>query len=163
MTLKEALVGKSLGRTLVRGLSLAVLLLLGSQFLLTPVRAHGISMVPTYAEGQLLWANRLAYRFGRPVHRGDIVAITLKSGEAVLVKRIVGLPGERIRIAEGQVLINDQPLAEPYCIYRLPWNILEAQLGPDEIFVVGDNRSMKEKYHDFGRASTGRILGRMIN
>ena len=70
MTLKEVLVGKSLGRSLVRGLTLGVLLLLGSRFLLTPVRAHGISMVPTYAEGQLLWANRLAYRFGHPVQRG---------------------------------------------------------------------------------------------
>jgi signal peptidase I len=163
MTLKELLVGKSLGRSLVRGLAVGVVLLLGSQFLLTPVRAHGISMVPTYAEGQLLWVNRLAYRSGRQVQRGDIVAITLKSGEAVLVKRIIGLPGERIRIVAGQVLINDQPLDEPYCIYRLPWNILEAQLGPDEVFVVGDNRSMKEKFHDFGRASTSRILGRMIN
>ena len=159
MTLRELLIGKSVGRSLVRGLLIGVVLLLGSRFLLTPVRAHGISMVPTYAEGQLLWVNRLAYRFGTPVRRGDVVAITLRSGEAVLVKRIVGLPGERIRIVEGQVLINGQPLDEPYCVYRLPWNILEAQLGPDEIFVVGDNRSMKERFHDFGRASTSRILG----
>jgi signal peptidase I len=163
MTLKEVLVGKSLGRSLVRGLALGLLLLLGSRFLLTPFRAHGISMVPTYAEGQFLWANRLAYRFGRPVQRGDVVAITLKTDDAVLVKRIIGLPGERIRIEQGQVLIDDQPLAEPYCVYRLPWNILEAQLGPDEVFVIGDNRSMREKDHYFGRASTSRILGRMIN
>jgi hypothetical protein len=122
MTFKEVLVGKSLGRSLVRGLTVGVLLLVGSQILLTPVRAHGISMVPTYAEGQLLWVNRLAY-----------------------------------------VFINDRPLDEPYCVYRLPWNILEAQLGPDEVFVIGDNRSMQERFHDFGRADRGRILGRMIN
>ena len=113
MNLKELLVGKSLGRSLVRGLVVGVILLLGSQLLLTPVRAHGPSMVPTYAEGQLLWVNRLAYRFGTPVRRGDIVAITLRSGEAVLVKRIIGLPGERIRIDAGQVLIDDQPLTSP--------------------------------------------------
>jgi signal peptidase I len=163
MTLKEVLVGKSLGRSLIRGLTLGVLLLLGSRVLLTPVRAHGISMVPTYAEGQLLWVNRLAYRFGRPIERGDVVAITLKTEEAVLVKRIIGLPGERMRIEQGQVFINDRPLDEPYCVYRLPWNILEAQLGPDEVFVIGDNRSMQERFHDFGRADRGRILGRMIN
>jgi len=95
MTLKEVLVGRSPVRSLIRGLSLGAILLLGSQFLLTPVRAHGISMVPTYAEGQFLWVNRLAYRFGRPVRRGDILAITLKSGNAVLVTWVVVAPTTR--------------------------------------------------------------------
>jgi signal peptidase I len=163
MTLRELLIGRSLGRSLTRGLVIAAVLFAGSRFVLVPVRAHGISMVPTYEEGQLLFANRLAYRFGRAVHRGDVVAITLKAGHAVLVKRVIGLPGERVRIDQGQVFVDDRPLDEPYCVYRLPWDIQEAQLGPDEVFVVGDNRSMLEKHHDFGRASQGRILGRMIN
>ena len=147
----------------MRGLVVAAALLLASQLLLTPVRAHGISMFPTYEEGQLLLVNRLAYRFGRPVHRGDVVAITLKGGAAVLVKRIIGLPGERVRIEGGQVFVDDRPLDEPYCRYRLPWDIQEAKLGPDEVYVIGDNRSMLEKHHDFGRAPVTRILGRMIN
>lgn len=163
MTLRELLVGRSAGRSLIRGLAIAAVLVAGSRFVLVPIRAHGISMVPTYGEGQLLFANRLAYRFGRPVHRGDVVAITLRAGNAVLVKRVIGLPGERVRIDQGQVFVNDQPLNEPYCVYRLPWDIQETQLGPDEVFVVGDNRSMLEKHHDFGRASQSRILGRMVN
>jgi signal peptidase I len=163
MTLRELLIGRSLGRSLIRGLVVGAILMAGSRFVLVPVRAHGISMVPTYAEGQLLFANCLAYRFGRPVHRGDVVAITLRTGNAVLVKRVIGLPGERVRIDQGQVFVNDQPLDEPYCVYRLPWNVQETQLGPDEVFVVGDNRSMLEKHHDFGRASQSRILGRMVN
>jgi signal peptidase I len=163
MTLRELLIGRSLGRSLIRGLLIGAVLMAGSRFVLVPVRAHGISMVPTYDEGQLLFANRLAYRFGRPVQRGDVVAITLKAGNAVLVKRVIGLPGERVRIDQGQVFVDDRPLDEPYCVYRLPWNIQETQLGPDEIFVIGDNRSMLEKHHDFGRAPQGRILGRMIN
>jgi signal peptidase I len=120
-------------------------------------------MTPTYGDDQLLLVNRLAYRFGGEVRRGDVVAITLKGGKAVLVKRIIGLPGERVRIDEGQVMVDDQPLDEPYCVYRLPWNIVETRLGPDEVFVIGDNRSMLEKHHDFGRADRGRILGRLIN
>jgi signal peptidase I len=162
MTLRQLLIGRSLGRSLIRGLSMALALLLGSWFVLVPVRAHGPSMTPTYGDDQLLLVNRLAYRFGE-VRRGDVVAITLKGGKAVLVKRIIGLPGERIRIDDGQVMIDDKPLDEPYCVYRVPWNILETQLGPDEVFVIGDNRSMLEKYHDFGRADRGRILGRLIN
>jgi signal peptidase I len=163
MDLRQLLIGRSLGRSLVRGLSMALVLLLGSWFVLVPVRAHGPSMTPTYGDGQLLLVNRLAYRFGGEVRRGDVVAITLNGGKAVLVKRIIALPGERIRIDEGQVVIDDVPLDEPYCVYRLPWNILETRLGPDEVFVIGDNRSMLEKHHDFGRADRGRILGRLIN
>ena len=162
MTLRQLLIGRSFGRSLIRGLSMALALLLGSWFILVPVRAHGPSMTPTYSDRQLLLVNRLAYRFGE-VRRGDVVAITLNGAQAVLVKRIIGLPGERIRIDAGQVMIDDKPLSEPYCIYRLPWNILETQLGPDEVFVIGDNRSMLEKYHDFGRADRSRILGRLIN
>jgi len=162
MTLRQLLIGRSLGRSLIRGLSMALALLLGSWFILVPVRAHGPSMTPTYSDRQLLLVNHLAYRFGE-VRRGDVVAITLNGAQAVLVKRIIGLPGERIRIDAGQVMIDDKPLSEPYCVYRLPWNILETQLGPDEVFVIGDNRSMLEKYHDFGRADRSRILGRLIN
>ena len=162
MTLRQLLIGRSFGRSLIRGLSMALALLLGSWFILVPVRAHGPSMTPTYSDRQLLLVNRLAYRFGE-VRRGDVVAITLNGAQAVLVKRIIGLPGERIRIDSGQVMIDDKPLSEPYCVYRLPWNILETQLGPDEVFVIGDNRSMLEKYHDFGRADRSRILGRLIN
>ncbi len=162
MDLRQLLIGRSLGRSLVRGLSMALVLLLGSWFVLVPVRAHGPSMTPTYGDGQLLLVNRLAYRFGE-VRRGDVVAITLPGGKAVLVKRIIALPGERIRIEAGQVVIDDQPLDEPYCKYRLPWDILETQVGPDEVFVIGDNRSMLEKHHDFGRAGRDRILGRLIN
>src|SRR5436190_17552 len=106
MTLRQLLIGRSLGRSLIRGLSMALALLLGSWFILVPVRAHGPSMTPTYGDDQLLLVNRLAYRFGGEVQRGDVVAVTLPGGKAVLVKRIIGLPGERIRIDDGQVMID---------------------------------------------------------
>ncbi len=87
----------------------------------------------------------------------------MRGGTAVLVKRIIALPGERVRIDDGQVVVNGLPLDEPYCVYRLAWNVAEARLGPEEVFVIGDNRSMLEKHHDFGRADRSRILGRLIN
>jgi signal peptidase I len=162
MTLREILIGKSLGRSLIRGLSVAVLLIAASRFLLVPVRAHGISMLPTYQEGQFIFVNRLAYRFS-PVKRGDVVAITLKGEGAVLVKRIVGLPGESVRIVDGEVFINGFPLDEPYRKYYLPWNMQDGTVADDEVFVVGDNRSMSMEGHSFGFARRDRILGRAIN
>lgn len=162
MTLREILVGKSAGKSVIRGLCLAALLLAGSRFLLVPVRAHGISMMPTYEEGQFIFVNRLAYRFS-PLKRGDVVAITLNGGGAVLVKRIIALPGEKVRIEDGQVFVDGSPLAEPYLHFRIGWNMQEGTVGADEVFVIGDNRSMRLENHDFGFASQDRILGRAIN
>jgi signal peptidase I len=159
--MRRILFGSSLGRTLLRAGILAAGLLLGSRFVLSPIRAVGISMMPAYDEGQLLFLNRLAYRFGSP-SRGDIVAITLPGGHAVLVKRVIGLPGERVRFTDGTVYVDDAPLEEPYVLHRIPWDIPEVTLGRDEYYVVGDNRSMAPHNHDFGIAERGRILGRVL-
>lgn len=161
MSLRTVLVGHSPARTLVRGAVLAALLLVVSRVALSPVRTVGISMLPTYDEGQLLLLNRLAYRTTGP-GRGDVVAIALAGGRAVLVKRIVGLPGERIRLADGTLLVNDVAVAEPYVQYSVRWNVDELQLGPDEYYVVGDNRAMAPEHHDFGSTTRDRILGRLL-
>jgi signal peptidase I len=161
MTLRTVLVGRSPAWTLVRAALLAATLLVASRVAFSPVRAVGISMLPTYDEGQLLLLNRLAYRTTAPL-RGDVVAIELAGGRAVLVKRIVGLPGERIRMAEGTLLVNDVPVAEPYVRYSARWTVDELQLQQDEYYVVGDNRAMPPEQHDFGSATRDRILGRLV-
>jgi signal peptidase I len=161
MTFREMLIGKSLGRTLIRGLIVAALMIVGSKFVLVPVRAHGISMLPTYEEGQFIFVNRLAYRFA-PVKRGDVVAIRLKGEDSVLVKRIIALPGETVRIVNGQVIIDGFALAEPYRHYYIPWNMKDDTVGADEVFVIGDNRSMALEAHEFGFARQAAILGRAI-
>jgi signal peptidase I len=162
MTLREILIGKSFGKSVLRGVCVAALLMAASRFVLVPVRAHGISMLPTYEEGEFIFVNRLAYRFSS-LKRGDVVAITLNGGGAVLVKRIVALPGETVRIEAGQVFIDGSPLDEPYRRYYTAWNMREGTVGADEVFVIGDNRSMRLEHHDFGFASQSRILGRAIH
>ena len=80
------------------------------------------------------------------------------------VKRVVGLPGERVAISGGQVQINGTPLAEPYVRHRRPWDVAEVTLGPREYFVIGDNRGMSVGDHDFGRVTVDRIArqGRVL-
>jgi signal peptidase I len=154
-------VGESPGRTILRGLSVALLLLVFSRTVVVPIRATGISMLPTYADGQLLFFNAVAYRFANPA-RGDIVAITLEARESVLVKRVVALPGERVRIEEGTVLVDDVPLPEPYLRGGGRWNIDELTLAADEYFVVGDNRSMAPGLHTFGAVTRDRLFARLM-
>jgi signal peptidase I len=128
---------------------------------LQPVRLQGISMLPTYREGTINYANRLAYVFRRPA-RFEVVAIRMAGPSVLYVKRIVGLPGERVEIVMGTVTINGAPLVEPTVLYRLPWNMDGITLDGDEYFVVGDNRSMRMEDHDFGRASRNRIVGKLL-
>ena len=127
------------------------------------MRAYGISMQPTFEPGTWLWLSRLAY-LRRPPARGDIVAVNLSGGQAVLVKRVVGLPGERIAIIEGVVVGRRRP-ARRACtsLERQPWNVAGAQLGPHEFYVIGDNRGMPAHLHDFGRAAQSRIAGRVFH
>lgn len=129
---------------------------------LRPVRAHGVSMWPTISDGDLVFVNTLAYRGGATPRRGDIVAIRLAGPRVVYVKRVVGLPGERLRLVDGALEIDGRPIDEPYVRARQPWQVTEVRLGTDEYFVVGDNRGMPQHLHDFGRVARSRILGRVV-
>jgi signal peptidase I len=153
--------GENPRRTTVRILILAAVSVVTFGWILIPVRAEGISMLPTYRDGSLNLVNRLAFVMQQP-QRGDIVAVALAGPHVVYIKRIIGLPGERLAIADGVVRINGTPLDEPYVRNRSNWTISEVQLGPDEYFLIGDNRGMREEEHDFGRAPRSRIIGKVL-
>ena len=161
-TLRRALVGASPRRTLVRCAALVVAAYVVFGYLLIPVRGQGPSMWPTLRDGQLLLVNRLAYWHERP-QRGDIVALSLAGRRVVYIKRIIGMPGERVSIVRGTVLVNGRPLEEGYVQQRRPWEVDEVALGPEEYLVIGDNRGMSARNHDFGKANRERVLGRVIH
>ena len=162
MSLTRRLIfGSNPRRTAVRVLVLTAVSFALFTWVLLPVRAEGISMQPTYEPGSFRLVYRFAFR-GRPPARGDIVAIRLAGTRVVYVKRVVGLPGERLRIRGGQVLIDGSPLDEPYVRNRRPWDYAEVEIGTEEYFVVGDNRGMNLRDHAMGRVDVDRIVGRVI-
>jgi signal peptidase I len=143
--------GKNPRRTAIRVLVLGAISFILFKWVLIPIRTEGSSMLPTYQPDKLHFVNRLAYSASQPA-RGDVVAIQMAGPHVLYVKRIVGLPGERVAIAGGEVHINGPALAEPYVRHRRPW----------EYFVIGDNRGMSVGQHDFGRAEADRILGKVV-
>ena len=147
--------------TTIRAAALVTTAVIVFGVVLLPVRLSGISMQPTYNDGALNFANRFAFAW-RPPARGDVVAIRMAGPHLVYVKRIVGLPGERVEIAMGVVIIDGEPLLEPTVVYKAPWNLPPATLGGDEYFVIGDNRAMAMQNHDFGRTTRDRIIGKML-
>ncbi|MCA1561462.1 MAG: signal peptidase I [Acidobacteria bacterium] len=158
---RQIVFGRNPRRTAVRVLVLASVSFIVFRWMLIPIRTDGISMLPTYHSDTFNVVNRLAYWNSTP-SRGDVVAIRLAGPRVVYVKRVVGLPGERIGIVEGQVEVNGAALSEPYVRHRRAWDVPDVSLGPREYFVIGDNRGMAPADHDFGRVEANRILGKLV-
>ena len=159
--LREAMVGRQPGRTLVRALVLIVASVITFGWVLIPVRTYGDSMRPAYSAGSLNLVNRAAYLWRRPA-RGDVVAVRLAGLHAVYIKRIVGLPGERLAIRGGDLFINGSRFEEPYVVYRGTWEVPEMTIPQAEYLVIGDNRSMRIEQHEFGRVKRERIAGPLV-
>ena len=127
---------------------------------------HGSSMEPTLQSGDSLWINMLAYRFGDP-ERYDIIVFPYQD-EVHYIKRIIGLPGETVQISEtGDISINGELLKEPIKFDRIRDNGIAANpitLGPDEYFVLGDNRnnSRDSRWADVGNIKRDKIVGKAV-
>ena len=127
-------------------------------------RVRGDSMKPGFAEGQRLLVSYAAYKATAPL-RGDIVVIR-GPGDAAkrYLKRLVGLPGETVSFVDGTLLIDGDPLSEPYLgglpavlgLSRREWT-----LGAREYFALGDNRSHSTDSRDFGPVPTDNIIGKV--
>jgi len=118
-------------------------------------------MLPTYQDGSKYFVNRIAYLWREP-QRGDVISIRMAGIHEMYLKRIIGLPGETVAFVNGRVLINGEVLDEPYEKLPCDWNLPPEKLGPDQYFVVGDNRSMPSQDHYFGKMDRDRIVGKII-
>jgi signal peptidase I len=139
----------------------AVLLFFAISALTDRVRVENISMQPTLNEGELLVVYKLAYRFGEP-HRGDIIVFHHnRQPPEDYIKRIIGLPGDRVRVEGGQVYVNDIPLYEPY-IAEPPAYSGEWVVPPDSLFVLGDNRNRSSDSRIWGFVPMSDVVGRAV-
>jgi signal peptidase I len=121
-----------------------------------PTLIQGASMVPTLRGGQLAGINKLAYAFRRPA-RGDIVAVW--TGKELMIKRVVGLPGEELCVDNGVLCVNGAPLPEPYVKLCNAWqDIAAGRIEADCFVVAGDNREESV----IAVVSRKRIEGRVV-
>ena len=126
---------------------------------------NGVSMQPTLSDGDNLIVDKLSYRFHDP-DRFDIIVFPQEDGR-YFIKRIIGLPGESVRIDEdGFIYINGENLQESYGkeVMRDPGLAKDGiQLGADEYFVLGDNRNNSEdsRYADMGNVKKRNIIGKV--
>ena len=134
-------------------------------FLFKPFYVKGQSMEPTYHEREYLIVDEITYRFKDP-ERGDVLVVRspISDGEFYL-KRIIGLPNERIKLEDNTIIIynNDYPqgiiLDESYLIEETPGSV-QVTLGSNEYFVLGDNRDASYDSRRFGPINKDSIIGK---
>jgi len=126
------------------------------------------SMEPTLMVGDRILVDKLSYHL-HSIHRGDIVVFATPPGEDAgpdvkdLVKRVIGLPGDTISSAGGQVVIDGKPLKEPWLVKDTVTTGITTQLIPaGEYFVMGDNRSDSQDSRFFGPIHRSLIVGRVV-
>jgi signal peptidase I len=125
------------------------------------VRVENISMLPTLRPGEFILVNKLTYRFNES-ERGDIVIFHFpQNPREDYIKRVIGLPGDVVEIAENQVYVNGFKLHEPYLtspmIYDGTWTVPE-----DALFVLGDNRNQSSDSHSWGYVPLENVVGKAI-
>lgn len=147
---------KSVGE-IFQTLLLAFLLYFAIDAVVARVRVENISMQPTLKPGEFVLVHKLAYRFGE-IQRGDIVVFHYSPQEDY-IKRVIGLPGDSIEIADGLVKVNGYALKEPYInappMYNGSWQVPEGK-----VFVLGDNRNQSSDSHTWGFVPIENIVGK---
>jgi signal peptidase I len=136
-------------------------------FIAQPFIVSGSSMVPTFTDGEYLIVDELSYRIGTP-ERGDVVVFHYPLDKSkYFIKRIIALPNEAIEINDHTVTIKNAEhkdgfvLDEPY-VKNQASNIIKKTLGPDEYFVMGDNRSASSDSRSWGTVPTDLLTGRAL-
>jgi signal peptidase I len=153
---------RSILRELIETVLLTLVIFLLIRTVVQNFRVDGLSMEPNFHDGQFLLINKLAYRLGEP-QRGDVIVFRYpRDPSRDFIKRVVGLPGETVDIVDGQVYINGQPLDEFPDVQRAAYSSSSTVLGPDELFVMGDNRPNSSDSHSWGPLPRDLVIGKVV-
>ncbi len=158
-------------QALVLALSVFVLLYL---FVAQPNQVHGSSMYPNFYDKEFILTEKISYRFKEPA-RGEVVVFKAppsepcSENECEYIKRVIGLPGDTVKIVEDQIWINGNPLREDYIPSDYPTNpgsyLRDGRsviIPPGEYLFLGDNRPHSRDGREFGPVPKENIVGRAL-
>jgi signal peptidase I len=158
-----------LTETIVIGLSIFLVVYL---FFMQPHQVNGQSMVPNFISGEYVLTDKVSYRVGEPT-RGDVAVFHAPEDAQCpagtgcdFIKRVLGVPGDTIEVRNDSIIVNGSPLSEPYIpeeYETMPGAYSKDRvitLGPDEYFMVGDNRPYSSDSRAWGPVNKSEIVGK---
>lgn len=138
-------------------------------FIISPQEINGASMDPTFHNGELILTNKIAYKFGDPKPGEVIIFKSPKNKEIDYIKRIIGLPGDTVKLENSKFYINNIPLEEAYIapdVITQAGSYLhegeEITVPEGYVFVVGDNRPHSSDSREFGPIPFEDIIGKAL-
>lgn len=156
--------GANILRDIAETIALFLVVFTLSQVFLGNFMIEQVSAVPNFMPGERILVDKVIYK-ATGLHRGDMIVGKWPNDSTDVFKRVIGLPGERVEIRDSRVLIDGKPIEEPYLLapdavagtrsFEHAW-----VLGPDEYFVMGDNRMYSGDSRSRGPMKAGDIVGR---
>lgn len=143
-------------KELVPYVLIVIFVVLLRTFIITPVKVDGASMDNTLKDGQVLLLYKLA-----KINRYDIVVVDEENIDEVIIKRVIGMPGDTIEINHSSIYINGKVIDDKYGVGKTS-DYAEITLGDDEYFVLGDNREVSKDSRYFGAVKENEIKGQTI-
>jgi len=150
-------------RDLVISVVLAIFVIL---FIYQPVKVEGTSMMPTLDDQERIFINKFVYRFHfGSIDRGDTVVFWFPGDPTKsYIKRVIGMPGDRVEVDQGKVIVNGQALVENYVPpeFRDQTSMAERVVPADQYFVLGDHRSSSNDSRAWGMVPRRYIYGKAV-
>lgn len=125
-------------------------------YIVSPIKVNGNSMFNTLYDKDIMILNEFIYRFS-DIKRYDIVVV--EEDSELLIKRVIGLPGETIKCINGDIYINDKKINDKYA-YSVTNDFDEVVIEEDEYFVMGDNREVSLDSRVYGAYDEDDIKGK---
>ena len=138
-----------------------LIIILLKMYVISPIRVNGTSMDPTLENGDIMILNKIGYRITK-IKRFDIVVIKYK--DELLIKRVIGLPGEKIKYVNNTLYVNGKKLDEEFdktYTYNFSLKEIGSTTVPDDsYFVLGDNREVSKDSRSIGFIDRENIVGK---
>lgn len=147
---------KKIFKELLPYIIILLVVVLIRSFIATPVRVDGNSMNNNLLDGEILILNKLA-----SINRYDVVVVKLQNDDDVIIKRVYGMPGEKIEINHSDIYINGKKIKDNYALGKTQ-DYAEIKLGDDEYFVLGDNREISKDSRIIGPINKKDIKGQTV-